>query len=203
MKISAILLDHMGNDFTPIKQARLSYNRDLTTPEEDCKLLEHLLKLKHMVPFEHISLTFEINVPVFVQRQLVKYRMSSWSEVSRRYTKYETDDGFFIPDVSNLKNGNEIESTISDIYDKIISAYNKLIELGVKKEDQRIVLPVSYFTKILWTMNMREFIHILDQRLDNHQQHETREQVQMMLNEVEKYFPNIIKTYLKIKGEYK
>jgi hypothetical protein len=45
--------------------------------------------------------------------------MSSWSEVSRRYTNYETEDGFFIPDVSNLENCKEIEITISDIYDKI------------------------------------------------------------------------------------
>lgn len=179
----------MGNDFTPVKQARISYNKELGEQSKDLELLEKLLKLKHMVPFEHITLTFDVTMPVFVQRQLVKYRLSSWSEVSRRYTRYNKDDSFFIPDFTNYQNGKEIETIMSDIYDKIILAYDKLIELGLKKEDQRMVLPVSYFTQVIWTMNMREFIHIMDQRLDNHQQWETRKIVELMVNQVKEKFP--------------
>lgn len=191
----------MGNDFTPIKQARISYNKGLEEQSKDLELLERLLNLKHMVPFEHITLTFDVTMPVFVQRQLVKYRLSSWSEVSRRYTRYDKDDSFFMPDFTNYQNGKEIEIIMSEIYGKIISAYDNLIELGLKKEDQRMVLPVSYFTQVIWTMNMREFIHIMDQRLDNHQQWETREIVNLMVNQVKEKFPNIIQIYLKLRGQ--
>lgn len=201
MELNAKLIDCMGNDFTPIKQARISYNKGLEEQSKDLELLERLLNLKHMVPFEHITLTFDVTMPVFVQRQLVKYRLSSWSEVSRRYTRYDKDDSFFMPDFTNYQNGKEIEIIMSEIYDKIISAYDKLIELGLKKEDQRMVLPVSYFTQVIWTMNMREFIHIMDQRLDNHQQWETREIVNLMVNQVKEKFPNIIQIYLKLRGQ--
>ena len=201
MELNAKLIDCMGNDFTPIKQARISYNKDLEEQSKDLELLERLLNLKHMVPFEHITLTFDVTMPVFVQRQLVKYRLSSWSEVSRRYTRYDKDDSFFMPDFTNYQNGKEIEIIMSEIYDKIISAYDKLIELGLKKEDQRMVLPVSYFTQVIWTMNMREFIHIMDQRLDNHQQWETREIVNLMVNQVKEKFPNIMQIYLKLRGQ--
>ncbi len=201
MELNAKLIDCMGNDFTPVKQARISYNKELGEQSKDLELLEKLLKLKHMVPFEHITLTFDVTMPVFVQRQLVKYRLSSWSEVSRRYTRYNKDDSFFIPDFTNYQNGKEIETIMSDIYDKIILAYDKLIELGLKKEDQRMVLPVSYFTQVIWTMNMREFIHIMDQRLDNHQQWETREIVNLMVNQVKEKFPNIMQIYLKLRGQ--
>lgn len=201
MELNAKLIDCMGNDFTPIKQARISYNKGLEEQSKDLELLERLLNLKHMVPFEHITLTFDVTMPVFVQRQLVKYRLSSWSEVSRRYTRYNKDDSFFMPNFTNYQNGKEIEIIMSEIYDKIISAYDKLIELGLKKEDQRMVLPVSYFTQVIWTMNMREFIHIMDQRLDNHQQWETREIVNLMVNQVKEKFPNIIQIYLKLRGQ--
>ena len=201
MELNAKLIDCMGNDFTPIKQARISYNKGLEEQSKDLELLERLLNLKHMVPFEHITLTFDVTMPVFVQRQLVKYRLSSWSEVSRRYTRYDKDDSFFMPDFTNYQNGKEIEIIMSEIYGKIISAYDKLIELGLKKEDQRMVLPVSYFTQVIWTMNMREFIHIMDQRLDNHQQWETREIVNLMVNQVKEKFPNIMQIYLKLRGQ--
>ena len=201
MELNAKLIDCMGNDFTPIKQARISYNKGLEEQSKDLELLERLLNLKHMVPFEHITLTFDVTMPVFVQRQLVKYRLSSWSEVSRRYTRYNKDDSFFMPNFTNYQNGKEIEIIMSEIYGKIISAYDKLIELGLKKEDQRMVLPVSYFTQVIWTMNMREFIHIMDQRLDNHQQWETREIVNLMVNQVKEKFPNIMQIYLKLRGQ--
>lgn len=200
MAIEVELLNHMGNDYTPVQQARLSYGKQVTTDDKDTQLLERLLKDKHLVPLEHIVMTFKIYIPIFVQRQLVKYRVSSWSEKSNRYTKHDSD--FYLPSIlEDNENITEIMQECNKIYDMISISYNKLLEMGVNKEDQRMVLPVSSYTSVLWTMNMREFMHIADQRITTHQQKETRQTVEMMLEKVSEVYPKIISIYLKLKGE--
>ncbi|HIP92371.1 MAG TPA: thymidylate synthase (FAD), partial [Thermotoga sp.] len=47
------LVDVMGNDLSAVKSARVSYGKDITTPEKDKKLIEYLMKHGHETPFEH------------------------------------------------------------------------------------------------------------------------------------------------------
>jgi len=54
-------------------------------------------------------------------------------------------------------------------------AYNKLIALGVKKEDARFVLPNACMSRIAVTANFREWRHILRERTSKHAQWEIRD----------------------------
>ena len=77
----------------------------------------------------------------------------------------------------------------------ISSFYAKLISLGIPAEDARMVLPNACHTNLTWSCNLRELIHVCNERLCKCAQIEIRLLVILMANEVEKILP-FMKEYL-------
>lgn len=88
-------VDHMGTDERICEAARISYRAPSKGPDADRKLIEYLWKNRHTSPFEMISVTLNIKMPIFVMRQYVRHRMQHLNEVSARYT--ELPNEFYIP----------------------------------------------------------------------------------------------------------
>ncbi len=91
------LLDMMGDDMTPVRAARVSYDGDLKGTKQDTGLLKYLLVNGHTSPFEQVVLTWEMKMPIFVARQIVRHRTASLNEVSQRYTELDPPE-FYIPE---------------------------------------------------------------------------------------------------------
>jgi thymidylate synthase ThyX len=71
------LVEHMGSDLSIVRNARVSYDAEWRTGEDDgkdAKLLDYLIKNKHTSPFESVNFTFEIKAPIFVLRQWHRHR---------------------------------------------------------------------------------------------------------------------------------
>lgn len=202
------LVGSMGSDETPYKMAKVSVGSFSKQPENDEELstfLKMLLSKGHMVPFEHCVMTFRIHAPIFVFRQLFRYRTASVSERSMRYTPlgdYEEfytplgdHEEFYTPDFNTVKS---VESYVDSVSRAVLS-YKYMMKNGEKKEISRMVLPVSLFSTAFFTINMRNFLHLLDQRLDEHAQVETRKIAFYMRIESTKSFPLIIDSYNSLK----
>ena len=84
--MSVILVDSMGSDLSVVNAARVSFGKvhtELTKGDE--KLILFLAKHGHWTPFGHATISFHIEAPIFVARQLVKHQVGLvWNEVSRR-----------------------------------------------------------------------------------------------------------------------
>ena len=67
------LLDTFGNDNMVCNVARVSYQKiaAMFTVEENDKLIYYLAKHKHWSPFAHPKLQFRLEMPIYVERQLV------------------------------------------------------------------------------------------------------------------------------------
>ncbi|WP_293179986.1 FAD-dependent thymidylate synthase, partial [Oceanithermus sp.] len=52
--------------------------------------------------------------------------------------------------------------------------YQKLLELGVAREQARSVLPVGIYTEFYWKQDLHNLLHFLRLRLDRHAQAEIR-----------------------------
>lgn len=198
------LISNSGYDFTPVERQRISYNNYKNkTYKKDLKLLNKLMKEGHFTPFEHISLTFRIKVPIFVQRHIVKYRLSTINEISGRYTD-DNKNEFYSGEI-RFKKGNKNPvngedefkqiDIIRETYNVIEKNYNKLIDLGVQKEFQRIIQPVGQYTTFYWTLNLREFFHVCNQRLTKHAQNETQLLVLQMFNILRQIYPLNMKQF--------
>jgi len=109
--ISVTYIQHMGNDLTVVNAARVSFGKQkealgFTGAEggamrpilhnSDVKLINYLAKHRHMSPFGHCFVSFHVEAPIFVARQLVKHKFLRWNEISRRYV--DNDPEFYVPE---------------------------------------------------------------------------------------------------------
>src|SRR5687768_15107954 len=97
------LVDSMGSDLSVVRSARVSYDAEWRTGEDegkDAKLINYLMKNRHTSPFESVTFTFEVKAPIFVFRQWHRHRTWSFNEVSARYS--ELPEEFYVPAVEQI-----------------------------------------------------------------------------------------------------
>lgn len=197
--MSVELLQVLGNDEMVVNVARVSYGKKVDRfVEKDIKLLNYLVAHKHTSPFRHPTLQFRIKCPIYVERQLFKHQIG-WSanSISGRYVdfsdSYTEIEQFRKQSVSSKQGSAEDLSDEDNGYAKFIqsyvitackNAYNALLKLGISKEQARTVLPLSLNTEFIWTGTFLAFMHLCHLRLKPDAQKETRDLVQLMLNEV-------------------
>lgn len=142
----------------------------------------------HMSVIEHASFTFSIeDVSRAMTHQLVRHRIASYTQQSQRYVKYDTLKSYVIPPSINANP--EAKKLFDNALEHISETYNKLLEMGISKEDARYILPNAAKTNIVVTMNARELRHFFNLRCCNRSQWELREVAMEMLRQVKKVAP--------------
>lgn len=184
------LVDKMGDDSLIVKAARVSTGQSVKTPAEDKKLTNYLVRNFHTSPLEMVVFLFEIRLPIFVMRQLVRHRTARLNEFSARYS--EMPDEYYLPELDRIKGqgkmnkqGSEGELSIEtkikarDFIKKTsenaYTDYKYMIDNGVARELARIILPVNFYTQIFWQMDLSNLAKFLKLRMDSHAQWEIQE----------------------------
>ena len=153
-----------------------------SNPKNPLGLVKHLYNNGHHSVFEHIYFTFKIEgISRACSHQLVRHRMCSFTQRSQRYC---SEDGFKVVIPKTLqyideKNANEY------LMDEINGMYNEAQSLGVPNEDARYLLPNACETSLYLSCNLRELIHIANERLCTRAQWEIRDLVKQMVALVE------------------
>ena len=169
----------------------------------DKNLLLYLLKNNHLSPFDMVNLTFHIKSPIFVTRQWMRYRNSSFSEMSGRYVKIPSD--FYLPETLNSPSSTNKQakgSTLSSkaskgflasmrtICSQTLYLYETMLESGVSREQARMILPLNIYTEFWWQCSLRCLINFILQRDDSNSQEEIRQYAMAIKNFILKeYFP--------------
>ena len=189
-----------GDDDMVVDVARVSYDKiaENYTEAENDKLILFLAKHGHWSPFAHPKVQFRLEIPIYVERQIIKTTVGvDYNSVSGRYVDfsdtYTTIDTWRKQSTSSKQGSGEdldkLDNVIAYIIqDEIIEnakiAYQKLIELGVSKEQARTILPLNLNTTMIWTGSLYALIRLCNQRLKPNAQKETRDVVQEMLRQV-------------------
>ena len=134
---------------------------------KDLELLRKIILHRHLSVLEFSNILYQIECPIYIARQLMRYRCSSFLERSLR--------------VCGPMEG-----------DAVLEDYKNAIESGMKREDARALLPLSTRTRFLWLLNLRELLHIAEERLTPAAQYMTREIVHTMVNLAAQEFPHVI-----------
>jgi thymidylate synthase (FAD) len=194
----------LASDLAVVNGARVSFNQasgELT--ERDKGLIGFLMRERHGSPFEHGYFRFIVKAPLFVVREHHRHRAGhSYNEWSGRYSKLEPE--FYVPDYVRTQVGkpgyysfepvdeatqaitrNEIENNAKRAYE----SYEKLLEQGVAKEVARAVLPLSTYTKYLWSCNPRSLMHFCSLRNHDSAQYEIREYAAAAESYLQKLMP--------------
>ena len=139
------------SDTTP---SELYYEGLRKSNEQMTGLLKACYRMDHLSVFEHVSLTFMVEgVSRSLLAQLSRHRIGvSLSVQSQRYVKMMDFDPV-VPE--SLKLSEDRKLAFDDAMFEILGAYEKLIDLGVRPEDARAVLPNCTPTNIVLTVNLR------------------------------------------------
>ena len=192
------LIDHMGDDLSIVRNARVSYDAAWRAGEDegsDTRLLRYLYNNKHNTPFEAVTLTFEVKAPIFVLRQWHRHRTQSYNELSARYR--ELPDTWYVPELNqittqhtdNKQMRTDIVNPSSPMIQLLIDennaaaydVYKELIDLGCPREIARSVLPMGMYSHMFCTMNLHNCFGFLRERLHDHAQYEIRVYAQAIL----------------------
>lgn len=171
------------------------------------KLIDYLQRHKHWSPFEHYSLTIEIECPKDIAVQILRHRSFKFQEFSQRYADV-TQMGFTtrecrLQDTKNRQNSIDIDSEIwaeraiaekwaemqKQTVDMAKVTYQYALEMGIAKEQARALLPIGLtMSRLYMTGDIRSWLHYLAVRLDPTTQKEHRELAALIKDEVSKYF---------------
>lgn len=213
------LVDSMGSDLSIARSARVSYAAEPRTEVDpstgispDSKLIHYLLKNKHTSPFESVTFTFEIALPIFVCRQWHRHRTWSYNEVSARYT--ELPEVFYDPELSTITTqhssnkqmrtseqnpgAQEIYSLMYNTNKNAFESYRSLLAAGCPRELARTVLPMGTYTTMFATVDLHNLLHFIKLRLHEHAQYEIRVYAEALLELVSAIVPETIKHFKEI-----
>lgn len=176
MKVT--LIQATPNPIETIAQiASICYDSD---PANPMGLVKHLYRNGHHSVFEHIYFTFKIEgISRACSHQLVRHRHCSFTQRSQRYC---SEDGFKVILPPSIEKSYPDECTYEHIVRDIDEAYAELQNNGIPDEDARYVLPNACETALYLSCNLRELIHMSNERLCRRAQWEIRELVQQMVN---------------------
>ena len=169
MKVT--LIQATPNPVETIAQiASICYDSD---PKDAMKLVRHLYKGGHHSVFEHIYFTFKIEgISRACSHQLVRHRHCSFTQRSQRYCS-EDGFGYIIPETVP-------ENILASDMNVIKNWYHGYQQVGVPNEDARYILPNACATSLYLSCNLRELIHMANERLCSRAQWEIRDLVKAM-----------------------
>ena len=142
-------------------------------------LINYLMRDRHGSPFEHNSMTFYVQAPIFVFREFMRHRIASYNEESGRYR--ELNPVFYIP----APERNLIQVGKPGAYDFVpgtpeqtvlvqdearrasteaFESYQRMLDAGIAREVARIVLPLNIYSSMYVTMNARSLMNFLSLR---------------------------------------
>ena len=212
------LLGHMGSDVTVANVARVSLGRTVTEigPSEQ-SLIDYLIRHQHTSPLRHCYATFHIVAPLFVLRQWGKHQVGcAWNEISYRYVQFDAERaGVWKPSswreaVPGVKQGSgaelpadltlEAELAYVEGCEAAATAYQRMIDAGVCREQARAILPQAVQSEVIWTASLQALLHFLDLRLAPDAQQEIREYAQQIARIVFELWPVTLGAWRRERG---
>ena len=155
--------------------ASICYDSD---PKNPMALVKHLYNNGHLSVMEHIYFTFKIEgISRACSHQLVRHRHCSFTQRSQRYC---SEDGFEMVMPNSITKDEELKLWTGYSMDATRSNYNALQKEGIPNEDARYILPNACETSLYLSCNLRELIHMANERLCTRAQWEIRDLVKAM-----------------------
>ena len=221
-------VDHMGSDLTVVNSARVSFGVQKSSLDgRDKRLINYLIKHRHTSTLEHNIVTFKFTVPLFIRSQHHRHRTWSYNEISRRYTdrdlKFYIPKGFRTQHESNRQASNPDElinpplypaqsynivphnaltarSCIESHTKTALEYYNKLMEVGVCREQARMILPQNLYTEYYGTVNLNNLLKFIDLRTHMGAQWEIQKVAEACLEIASELWPIAVQSYRKIRS---
>ncbi|PPI21397.1 MULTISPECIES: FAD-dependent thymidylate synthase [unclassified Rathayibacter] len=147
--------------------------------KRDRGLINYLMRDRHGSPFEHNSMTFYVQAPIFVFREFMRHRIASYNEESGRYR--ELRPVFYVPgprrnlvqvgkpgaysfEPGTPEQADLVAEETRRVSTQAYESYQRMLGEGVAREVARIVLPLNIYSSMYVTLNARSLMNFLSLR---------------------------------------
>jgi len=217
------VVDSLGNDLTVVNSARVSFGKRKTKfDKSDERLVRYLAKYKHYSPFRHLQVQFHIKAPEFVMRQWYKHVVGiettsnsaakdhAWNEISGRYVpveeyyepsvwrKQSKDNKQASEGVLESERNGQATHYYNTALDTMLVMYKRLLDLGVAKEQARVILPLSQYTEVYWTASFQAIVNFIELRDEKTSQWEIQEYAKVMKELMYEVYPKTTEIWSKL-----
>ena len=190
-------VDYLGNDCTIANCARVSYAGGTKQVRDYKGLIRFLIRHSHTSPFEMCKIMFQMRIPLFAQRQMVRHRTGTTSsdkimnlnEESGRYSVLL--DEVYIPAPERMcsqsltnkqQSGDqldpdtalELQHQMEEMHGELYQLYTDLINRGLVRELSRTVLSQSQYITCVFCMDAHNLMHFMKLRLGAGAQYEIK-----------------------------
>jgi thymidylate synthase (FAD) len=180
------LIKHAASDADVIWAARVSTKGEQSLadvdadPQRSAGLINFLMRDRHGTPFEHSSMTFYVQAPIFVFREFMRHRTFSYNEESGRYRQLEPvfytpgpdrklvqtgKPGAYVFEDGSAEQHKLVTHAIEESCQQSYAAYLSMLDAGVAREVARAVLPVGLYSSMYATGNARALMNFLSLRV--------------------------------------
>jgi len=143
----------------------------------------------------------------------------AWNEISGRYVEVED---FYVPDVWRKQSEDNKQASEGEVmfvkedgteivdprpnhmYHSLMKQvkmyYERLIDVGVAKEQARVVLPLSQYTEVYWTASFQAVMNFIELRNEKTSQWEIQEYAKVLLKQMKEVFPKTTKLWSEAHG---
>jgi len=172
------------------KAGRICYlSQDGITSGSHERFIKMLIGKKHESVLEHAYATFLVEGGSrSFTHQIVRHRLCAFSQQSQRYVN-ENNFNFIIP--PEVRHSKDALVIYEDAISYLKNAYKRLVDLGIKREDARFLLPNAVESKIVISANFREWRHIFKLRCHQSAQWEIRNICFKMLKILKEKAPSV------------
>lgn len=173
-------------------------------------LINYLMRDRHGSPFEHNSMTFYVQAPIFVFREFMRHRIASYNEESGRYR--ELRPVFYVPgperklvqvgkpgaytfEPGTAEQHELVDTEIKASCEQAYAAYQRMLDAGIAREVARAVLPVTIYSSMYVTMNARSLMNFLSLRThreDTHFPSFPQREIEMVAERMEAFWSELM-----------
>ena len=178
--------------------------------DRDRGLINYLMRDRHGSPFEHNSMTFYVQAPIFVFREFMRHRIASYNEESGRYR--ELRPVFYVPGPERnlvqvgkpgaydfLPGTHEqtalVDAEVRGVCEAAYASYQRMLAAGIAREVARAVLPVTIYSSMYVTMNARSLMNFLSLRTKREGTHFPsfpQREIEMVAEQMEHHFAELM-----------
>jgi thymidylate synthase (FAD) len=160
--------------------------------EEDIeRIIKTVILKNHLSVLEHITFTFSISgVSRVLTHQLVRHRIASYSQLSQQRTD-SSELKFTVP--PEIQKQPVLAKEYEETATKCQELYKRLVKSGISRGSARYILPSSFNTRIMTTMNARSLFNLFAQRECQAEEWEFRQLARLIHDKLMEVTPMIFK----------
>ena len=192
-----------GDEAFIAESARQSTSGTSKGPEMDGKLIRRLWRDGRTSPFEMASCTWDLKVPLFVVQQILRHRTAKFGHFNqfsfrysdgvkegRRVDAESPEVEWYTPNNPSLHSPFAAE-VMEEQARSAVAVYRNLLDLCVKSEDARLILPSNIYTRLRIQFDVNNAMKFFELRCADDVQAETRAYAEAMRELMRPCFPNV------------